>query len=237
MGLADKVTIREINRDVAKDIIEKYHYAHLLGPVSYTLGVYYRQEHQFFDNHDELIGALAFARPIGRLAVKSISEKLEANQSLELTRLFIHDGYEKNIESYSISQSFRWIKENLPEVEVLLSYSDPEQGHLGIIYQATNWLYQGTGFSLMKKYRLSLTKDPFDWTHHRTIYDLYGTVSLESLKQQIGHTFWLKQETDKHRYIYLLKNRKYWLKNLKYPVLPYPKNLERENEIITEITV
>jgi hypothetical protein len=237
MSLCDNVTVREINRDVAKDIIENYHYAGILGPVSYTLGIYYKGEHDFFDSHEELVGAIAYARPLGRLSVKSISEHLKAEQSLELTRLFIHDGYPKNIESYSIARSFDWIKTNHPKVEVLLSYSDPEQGHLGIIYQATNWLYQGTGFSIMDKYRLSLTKEPYDWIHHRTIYDLYGTVSIDELKRQIGHTFWLKTETNKHRYIYILKNRKYWLKNLKYPILPYPKQIQREEEEIREITV
>ena len=237
MGLRDKVVVREITRDAAKDIIERFHYAHILGPVSYTLGVYYKQDHVFFDDHEELVGAIAYARPLGRLSVKSISEKLDISQSLELTRLFIHDGYPKNIESYSIARSFTWIRENLPKVEVLLSYSDPEQGHLGIVYQASNWLYQGTGFSIMDKYRLSLTKTPYDWIHHRTIYDNYGTVSIDELKRQIGHTFWLKKETNKHRYIYLLKNRKYWLEHLKYPVLPYPKEIIKQEEEIEEIVI
>lgn len=235
--LKSSVTISQISKDAAKDIIEKYHYAHILGPVSYTLGIYYISDNEFFHDYKQLVGAIAFARPLGRLAVKSISEKLEAKQSLELTRLFIHDGYPKNIESFSIARSFDWIRENLPDIEVLLSYSDPEQGHIGTIYQATNWLYQGTGFSVMDKYRISLVKDPYDWIHHRTIYDIFGTVSLEKIKNQVKKTFWVKKESKKHRYIYLLKNRKYWLKNLKYPVLPYPKQIEKEEEEIMEITV
>lgn len=237
MGLRENVSVRPISKDVAKDIIEDYHYSHVFGPASYALGIYYKSEHQFFEGYEKLVGAIAFARPIGRLSVKSISEKLESTQSLELTRLFIHDGYPKNIESYSIGQSFSWIRKNLPEIEVLLSYSDPQAGHLGIIYQATNWLYQGQGFSLLDKYRLSLTNNPYEWIHHRTIYDLYGSVSVEELKKAIGHTFWLKVEKNKHRYIYILKNRKYWLKNLKYPILPYPKKLELTEEEIMEITI
>ena len=237
MKLSELVTLREINKDVAKEMVEKFHYSHLLGPCSYSLGIFYKKEHDFFYSHEELIGCMTYGVPLGRLSVKSISEKLEAYQSLELTRLFIHDGYEKNIESYSISKSFYWIRKNLPEVEVLLSYSDPEYGHKGTIYQATNWLYQGRGFSIMEKYQLSLTKDPYEWIHHRTIYDLYGSVGVEDLKKTIGRTFWLKTTTNKHRYIYLLRNRKYWLKHLKYPVLPYPKTIDDEEEVIREIIV
>jgi len=199
MKLPEAVSIREITKETAQEMVERFHYSHILGPCSYSLGIYYKQAHPFFEEHEELVGCLTYGAPIGRLSVKSISEKLEAYQSLELTRLFIHDGYEKNIESFSIAQSFHWIRQNLPDVEVLLSYSDPEYGHRGVIYQATNWKFQGTGFSIMPKYQLSLTKDPYEWMHHRTIYDVYGSVGIDDLKKTIGKTFWLKTTTDKYR--------------------------------------
>jgi hypothetical protein len=235
MGLRNNVIIQPINKDIAKDIIEKYHYSHILGPCSHTLGIFYKNDSEFFTDSSKLIGCIAYGLPIARLAVKSISSVLNPEQTLELTRLFIHDGYEKNIESYSIGQSFSWIKKNLPEVEILLSYSDPEQGHRGIIYQATNWLYQGTGFGLVDKYKMSLTKDPYEWIHHRTIYDTYGTVSLKEIKSIVNQKFWIKVESKKHRYIYILKNKEYWMKNLKYPILPYPKITDTHINSVKEI--
>lgn len=237
VSLIDAVSLRPIQKGAAKDIITKYHYSHILGPCTYCLGVYYKEDNEHFDDDGKLIGCLTYGRPLARLGVKSISEKLEARQTLELTRLFIHDGYPKNIESRSIALSFEWIRQNLPEIEVLISYSDPEQGHRGIIYQATNWSYQGTGFSLMSKFGVSLTKDPYNWCHHRTVYDTYGTSSLEILKEKIGQTFWIKMTPNKHRYIYLLRNRKYWKKNLKYPILPYPKDSTKQEELIKEVTI
>lgn len=235
MSLRDKVIVQPINKDVAKNIIEKYHYSHILGPCSHTLGILYKKESPFMKDASILIGCIAYGLPIARLAVKSISPVLEAHQTLELTRLFIHDGYEKNIESYCIGQSFDWIRKNLPHVEILISYSDPEHGHRGIIYQATNWLYQGPGFGLVDKYKMSLTKDPYNWIHHRTIYDTYGTTSLDKIKSMVGHPFWIKKESKKYRYIYILKNKKYWMKNLKYPILPYPKQTSVDLQFIEEI--
>jgi hypothetical protein len=237
MSLKDLVSVRLINKDTARRMVENYHYSGVLGPCSFALGVYYKTESDFFTSNEELIGCLCYGRPIARLAVKSISSEIEPEQTLELTRLFIHDGYPTNIESYSIARSFDYIRVHEPEVEVLLSYSDPEQGHMGIIYQATNWQYQGTGFSVMDRFKLSLKKDPYDWIHHRTIYDLYGTVNMDVLKRKINHTFWIKNESSKHRYIYLLKNRKKWMKKLKYPILPYPKELSNEINEIEEIVV
>ena len=39
-------------------------------------------------------------------------EILENRNILELTRLFIHDGYGKNIESLALGLTFKWLREN-----------------------------------------------------------------------------------------------------------------------------
>ena len=86
-----------------------------------------------------MVGVATYGYPVGRLAAQSISEDLENNQVLELTRLFIFDGYGKNIESYFIGQTIKWLQSNT-DIKALISYADPKVGHKGGIYQATNWL-------------------------------------------------------------------------------------------------
>jgi hypothetical protein len=57
---------------------------------------------------------------------------------------------------------------------------------------------------------------------------------VEHLKKKIGHTFWRKKESSKHRYFYILTNRiekKKILSSLKHPCLSYPKNTEFCEEI------
>jgi len=52
----------------------------------------------------------------------------------------------------------------------------------------------------------------------------FGNKNVENLAKTIGHTFWRKEETAKHRYIYFLcnkKEKKQMMKNLKIPVIPY----------------
>ena len=160
---------------------------------------------------------------------------IENKNVLELKRLFIHDGYGKNIESYVISQSFKWLKEHSPDIKVLISYADPEQAHDGCIYQATNWIYQGCGsFQLMPTYSLRLNEED-DWMHSRNVYSKYGSNNIDKMKKAIGHDFWLKRETTKHRYIYFLGNKKQnrkFRKVLKHPSMNYPKNTEFIDEII-----
>ena len=138
-----RVSIRPIYKPLAREMIEKYHYSGRLSSCRYPLGIFYQtdDEHKFFAEPEEkLIGVACYGFPVGRRVLGSIfsEEILETKNLLELTRLYIRDGYGKNIESLAISKSFKWLKENAPKIKVLVSYADPEQNHDGAIYQATN---------------------------------------------------------------------------------------------------
>jgi len=206
-------------------MVVKYHYSHLWTKCSVALGLFYNtgKPHSFFDENEEhLIGIIIYGDPIGRHSGGSISELLDRTEVYELTRLFIHDGYGNNIESWFISQSFNWLKKNKPNIKALISYADPKAGHAGVIYQATNWLYQGESIRPNDTYSFKLKEDD-EWIHGRTLANTYKTNDIEKLKNKIGHTFWYRVEPLKHRYIYLLWNRRKLLKNLKHPVVSYPK--------------
>lgn len=232
-----KISLREISKHVAKEIIVKNHYSHKWSLCTHAIGIFYQVEHTdgFFQYDDVLIGCLVYGNPVGRSAAASISDLIKPESVLELTRLFIHDGYGKNIESYCIARSFDWLRKHRPDIKTLISYADVEQNHRGGIYQATGWIYQGnSSMSLMPNYSVSLTNDPYVWIHSRTVFEKYGSHNIEHLKQTIGKTFYRKKESTKHRYVYFLgnkiENRKY-IKSLKHPPVPYPK----QNSFVEEI--
>jgi hypothetical protein len=92
----------------------------------------------------------------------------------------------------------------------------------------------------MPNYSVSLVGPPYQWIHSRTISSTYGSHNVEHLKKKIGHTFWRKKESSKHRYVFLLGSkteRRKILKNLKHPFESiYPKDTSHTDEI-EEITV
>ena len=238
-----KVSLRPVNKKLAKDMIEQYHYSGVMSACRFTLGVFYKSDnHKFFDGDvEDFIGVACYGFPVGRRVVGSIfkEEIIENKNVLELTRLFIHDGYGKNIESHVISATFKWMKENATNIKVLISYADPEQSHDGAIYQATNWIYQGCGdFQLAPTYSLRVNEEDA-WMHSRSVYSKYGSAAPKNLMKAIGRDFWLKKEATKHRYIYFLgskaENRKF-RKVMKHPEMKYPKNYVQEVEI-TKIKV
>ena len=238
-----RVSIREISSAVAKEIIVKKHYTHAWTACRYALGIFYRtdESNAVGDNH-KLIGCLVYGFPVGARASTSVCEGLTKDNILELTRLYCDDGYGSNIESFALGQSFKWFRENDKAIKVLISYADNGQEHLGGIYQATNWIYQGTSTSiaLMPNYGISLSDNPFKWIHSRTVYSMWGSSNVEHLRKEIGKDgykcFWRRVESGKHRYIQVLgedkKEKKDLIKKLKHPTLPYPKSAEDYNNQI-----
>jgi hypothetical protein len=232
-----KLSIRAINKSVAKDIIINNHYSGLWTKVSYAIGLFTSdvEEHPFFSGvEDKLIGVACYGDPIGRLSGQSISEMLDRTEVLELVRLFVFDGYGSNIESWFLGKTFDWLRENVPQVKGLISYSDPKEGHAGTIYQATNWIYQGNSLRFNDGWSFKFDEDG-KWQHGRTIFPYYGTNNPKEIQKQVTKPFWIRKEPRKHRYVYILSKggeRRKLLKNLKHPSLPYSKNTEiQEMEI------
>ena len=240
----EKLYLKPIEKSTAKNFVKKHHYSHSsnLCMVSYGLFQKTNIPSQFFNEiESKLIGVIVYSQPAGRGAAESISTFVKIDECLELIRLVILDGYGKNIESWFISQSFKLLRKDFPNIKVIISYSDTEQNHKGIIYQATNFLFTGlnSDTNLMPNFSVSLTENPYKWIHSRTVFSTYGSHNIEHLKKKIGHTFWRKKEAGKLRYIYILSDKKVKkeiLKTFKMKILPYPKNCEY-NENIEKFTV
>jgi hypothetical protein len=126
------------------------------------------------------------------------------------------------------------LRENAPHIKALVSYSDPKVGHLGTIYQATNWIYQGNKIRPNDSWSFKWSEID-EWHHSRTSYVKYGTNDPKIIQTMVTSPFWIKKEPRKHRYVYILlsgKEKKKLFKSLKYPSLPYPKhNAEFVEEI------
>lgn len=235
-----KLSVRLITKSVAKDIIVNNHYSGKWTKVSYAIGLFTSdvEEHPFFSNvEDKLIGVACYGDPIGRSAGQSISPLLERTEVLELTRLFVFDGYGSNIESWFLGKTFQWIRENVPQIKGLISYSDPKEGHCGTIYQATNWIYQGNKLRYNDSWDFRWESDG-EWHHSRTSYVRFGTNDPKEIQKMITTPFWIRKSPRKHRYVYILSTgaeRRKLLKTLKHPTLPYPKENDEFTEEVHEL--
>ena len=97
-------------------------------------------------------------------------------------------------------------------------------------------MYQGNSIRPNDTYSFKLKPDD-EWIHGRTLANTYRTNDIEKLKKKIGHTFWYRVEPLKHRYVYLLKNKRKLMKHLKHPIKPYPKADDVDNLKVFEVVV
>ena len=221
----DKLQVKEINTRIAKQLIILHHYSHAwtFGSCVHALGLF---------RNGIVVGVAVYGWPVGRNVSQSISPEINDGEVLELTRLWVNDSEGKNTESWFLGQTFKWMKEHDKKIKVLISYSDPNAGHVGTIYQATNWLYQGRGTD---DHWYKIGKEII---HPRTVHKRYGTRAIDKLKEIVPEVELVEVET-KYRYIYILtdkKERKKIVKSLYHKILPYEKvDFERNNSALNEL--
>lgn len=66
---------------------------------------------------------------------------LKQNQGCELVRIALRDHVTPV--SRLISIAIKMLKKQNPGLQLIVSFADPEQGHVGGIYQASGWIYTG----------------------------------------------------------------------------------------------
>lgn len=196
----------------AKPWLLQRHYARRMCPISYAFGAY---------NGTKLVGVVTYGTPASATLREGVAGKEWAAHVLELNRLCCVS--EKNLASRLVGQSLRM----LPKPSLVVSYADTAQGHVGYIYQATNFLYTG------------LSAKRTDWKikgrehlHGATVADeSRGQANrAEWMREKYGDDFYLEDRPRKHRYVYACGNKKQraaMLDALRYAVEPYPKGESR----------
>ena len=202
-----KYHITPITYSQTKPFILDIHYAKRMPSITHAYGL--------FENN-KLIGIVSYGSPPSPSLCIGIAGVKFKNQVLELNRLVLSDN-KKNQASILISSSFKL----LPKPNIIVSYADTEQEHLGVVYQATNFIYTGLS-DKRTEWRLRGSN-----LHSKTVCETY---SLQE-RQQNTEKFYVIDRPRKHRYIYFLGNKtekKQYKRNLKYEIEDYPKNNYKE---------
>lgn len=82
---------------------------------------------------DELVAAQVYRHPTARMLPNE-------GTWLELSRWCLTPAAGDNAGSRMMRWVAHWLRSNAPDVTILVSYSDPSQGHTGALYRASGWL-------------------------------------------------------------------------------------------------
>ena len=196
-----KFKVHSINPKEARGWILRKHYAKRLPSISWVFGLY-------VDMHLE--GVISYGTPVSSTLLSGVCGKENSDKVIELNRLIINEGVPKNSASYLVGNSLKL----LPKPKIVVSYADTSQGHIGYVYQATNFIYTG----LSSKFLDPKVKG-LEHQHHGTY--AHGKNNKQ-LKEEFGDKLYFVERARKHRYIYFVGCPELRSK-LNYKVLPYPK--------------
>ena len=117
-------TVHTIERKDAIPWIKLKHYARRIPSITNSYGLIH---------NSTVVGVCTYGMPPAKM---DVGEPLR-----ELTRLILDESEDrKNLLSWFVSSTLHL----LPKPLIVVSFADPNQGHYGYIYQATNWVYTGT---------------------------------------------------------------------------------------------
>lgn len=184
------------SHEAAKYAVEKWHYSKCLpsGKIA-KVGVW---------ENDKFIGVVLFSWGANR----NIGSPYELQQTevCELTRVAL------SIHVSPVSQvviaSIKLLKIQSPGVRLIVSYADPAQGHVGAVYQAMNWIYEGTS----KPQSAVMVGGKI--VHKKTVQSKRGTI--KGLK--------MSEVAFKHKYLYPLDRA--MRRQIEPLAKPYPKRAD-----------
>jgi hypothetical protein len=192
------VRISKATRQATEYACKHFHYAQSVPTVQYSYNIY--------NDSDEWCGVIIFGGGANNNLAKAFGKN--SGEVLELERVALNGKQEQT--SKAVALSLKQLHKDDPLCQLVVSYSDHRQKHLGTIYQATNWIYLG----------LTITSDTQyfyngKWTHERTIN---SKKDRDKLKQTLPK----RENSNKFKYVFCFdkKQRKEYLKI----ALPYPKD-------------
>lgn len=208
--------VRECSRSDAKELIIGIHYAHRWPSISHLFGLYLGCD---------LRGVCSFGTPASAPLRSGLAGQELSSNVIELNRLVLSEN-EPNEASRLVSSSIRL----LPKNKIIVSFADISTGHIGTVYQASNFIYCG------------LSAKRTDWKirgkehlHGQTIADEFRGVSnrADAMREKYGDDFYLAPRPRKHRYIYIHGSvgfRKFVEPRIRYASMPYPKRTDALQE-------
>lgn len=180
--IKDNYYIEEIDYQTAMKLVIENHYLHRKCPCSHAYGL--------FDKRGGIVGVVVYGVSCSSTLLKGICGEEEMHNVYELNRLWVHDDVPKNGESFLIGNTLK-----LLDKEIIVSFADSSQNHVGYVYQATNFLYCG----LSAKFRDPKVKG-FENQHHASY--AHGMTMKQVIEKYGAENVYYVERPRKHRYIY-----------------------------------
>jgi hypothetical protein len=202
--------VKSIDSYECKDWLLNKHYLRRMTSFTYAFGLF---------KDRILVGVCTFGNAIPMTMKKSICGENYMDLVYELNRLCTNDDLHKNANSFFVSKCLKM----LPKPLIVVSYADKKVGHIGYIYQSTNFYFTGESHT-QKDWKLKGKEH----IHSRTLMDEFAFEKdrIKKLKQKYGDKLYQVERPAKNRYVIFCgskKQKKKLFNNKLFDIKPYPK--------------
>ncbi|PTD15873.1 hypothetical protein [Sphingomonas fennica] len=125
-----------IDHGLARAFIAEHHYLPTYPAAQVAVGL--------FGRCARLEGVAVFAVPATAAVIARHTGFTDPDSGTVLARLILLDSVPQNGESFFCARAFRLLRQARPGIEAVVSYSDPEAGHIGRVYAALSGAHRGT---------------------------------------------------------------------------------------------
>ena len=139
-------------------------------------------------------------------------------QVVELERVALNGKQGRGKTSTAVALALKALKKEAPWVDLVVSFADSDQNHIGVLYQATNWIYTGKRNENSRGAFIINGKK----MHPKTVHSKGWKQSLQWLKENIDPN--AEEFITKGKSKYLYPMNKQTRKEIKPLEKPYPKN-------------
>jgi len=203
MLTAKDIMIKPILAKDANNLVKRVHYSGKVVPNSQLhFGVFLQ---------NKLEGAMSFGPPINKKGTINIVKDTSWSGMLELNRMAFSDKLPRNSESRAMSIAFKIIKQNYPQIEWIVSFSDGTQCGDGAIYRAAGFILT----DIRQSDALRINPKTNEVMHVIQAHHLMLTKEFKTWKPTIGYQM---------RYVYFIN--KDAQKRLNVPIIPFTKIID-----------
>lgn len=201
------MTIQKAGYDAARYACLNFHYAKAVPVCQYAYSV--------FNDAGEWCGVIIFgsgATP----HIASPYDKIQG-QVLELERVALNGKQAHGTTSQAVAMALKALQKEAPWVDIVVSYADMDQDHIGTLYQATNWIYQGlTNANQRGAFIINGKK-----VHPKTVHSRGWKQSILWLRENVDSN--AEEFITKGKHKYLMPMTKQMRKRLQILAKDYPK--------------
>lgn len=184
-----------------------YHYSHQIPVTNFIYNVW--------NDKGEWCGVIIYSP--GANPNIAMPYDMWQGQVFELVRVALNGKQGHGRTSEAVAMSLKMLKKEAPWIDLVVSYADMDQAHMGIIYQATNWIYVGE-----------------TEINGRGAFIIFGkkmhtmSVGKKGWRQSL---LWLKENVDENAEIFKTKGKRKYLypmnkkirRRINILAKPYPK--------------